>query len=308
MRALRTRCATRPRCASTTAADGTCGTAPGAARPRRRPRRGSLETRLVCGNAGAVVRSRRDRREGERRPQRRQVLPPQGAAAARRDDHRAHRRDLRLAGAAPQLPRALLLLRRRPRPLRRHPLRQRALVPRLEQRGRSPTCCPNGWGRAATCSTSRLSTWQGTAPRRSRAARGWSSMSASAAPRGRRGRRRAGVVASEACRGVIAGVGLVALAYPAGTAGATPRMRNRRGARAERPDNGRRPGRGRALARPDRLAAAASVRLGGRSCAVAAATPLAVLVALHRAGGPRLHAARLRPLRRIAGRLRRSCS
>jgi hypothetical protein len=46
-------------------------------------------------------------------------------------------------------------------------------------------------------------------------------------------------------------------------------------------------GKSRVLLRPTRVTArAATVRVGGRRCAVAAATPLAVLVAARRAGGP----------------------
>ena len=110
------------------------------------------------------------------------VAPP----AARREDRGPHRRHLRVAAAAPQLQGPLLLLRRRAGALRRARAAAAVARSRSRQRRPSPTCCPSAWARAATCSTSRRSTRPVGAPRPVPAARGWSSMSDSAASRGRR--------------------------------------------------------------------------------------------------------------------------
>ncbi len=80
---------------------------------------------------------------------------------------------------------------------------------------------------------------------------------------------------------------LVALGCPAGTVGATARHARTASARGVSVQT-MVVGRGGVVVSRARtvLASGTHVRLGGRSCAVASATPLAVLVALHKSGGP----------------------
>ena len=103
-------------------------------------------------------------------------------------------------------------------------------------------------------------------------------MSADGAPRGRRRR---------AARVLWLGPVLAALAFPVGTVGAIalhPRPATAHGVSVQTMVVG--PG-GVVVARARTvLAGATHVRVGGRSCAVAPSTPLAVLVALRNAGGP----------------------
>ena len=265
--------------------DGTCGTSGAGGARRRRPQAGRRRPSSVQ-RLQRPVRARR--RRHERAPNGAHYPRARRAAAARGDDPRAQRRHVRRPRAAARATAGAAT----PTTASGERFVRRALRARRAS-SRSPASAtfsyllpePPG-GRGATCSTSAASDVAGNRTRSRAAPRGSSSMSA------RRRRSRSAPRSWPRCRG--RGAAGAARSARGSAPRAAPSVQSMVVGPAAR--SSRRPAAS--------SHAAARVRVGSQTCAVAAGTPLAVLAALRRAGGPGVRAARLRPLRRLAGELR----